>query len=258
MSPLGRTPSWRLRRRATVVATSLALARAAAHRGAARAGLGSVRRPDRAGGRGALAASARSAAGPLLGRHAARSRLVLSQAGPARRDAASARRARADGPLALLGGRDRLRRRAGARVHAAGAGPPRRQPHLPPAPRRDLSPAGQPRRFPTPDLRQTALPANAEILILWQMALSGRNAGARRSSRRSAGWARPWRSIASPGTSVRPRAARSCSPGWPVASLPGVVLQATTAQNDLTTAFFRRARSSSPARDWRSGARATS
>ena len=39
--------------------------------------------------------------------------------------------------------------------------------------------------FDTADLRLTAHPANAEILILWQMAVSGRNAGAPAAAGRS-------------------------------------------------------------------------
>jgi 4-amino-4-deoxy-L-arabinose transferase-like glycosyltransferase len=90
--------------------------------------------------------------------------------------------------------------------------------------------------FPTPDLRQTALPANAEILVLWQFAMLG---GA---------WAPPleqtlaWlgatlavfrlaRDVGAPGRSAAFAALA-------FASLPGVLLQATTNQNDLTTAFF--------------------
>jgi hypothetical protein len=90
--------------------------------------------------------------------------------------------------------------------------------------------------FPTPDLRQTALPANAEILILWQMVLSGRNAGA--PLWQVLCWVGTtlavFRLARDVGASVRPAAFASLA----FASFPAVVLQATTAQNDLTTAFF--------------------
>jgi hypothetical protein len=90
--------------------------------------------------------------------------------------------------------------------------------------------------FPTPDLRQTALPANAEILTLWQMAVSGRNAGA--PFLQVIAWLGTalgvYRLARHVGAGLRPAAFA----GLAFASLPAVVLQTTAAQNDLTTAFF--------------------
>jgi hypothetical protein len=90
--------------------------------------------------------------------------------------------------------------------------------------------------FPTPDLRQTALPANAEILILWQMVLSGRNGGA--ALLQVLCWVGTtlavFRLARDLGAPLRPAAFASLA----FASFPAVVLQATTAQNDLTAAFF--------------------
>ncbi|MET0554250.1 MAG: glycosyltransferase family 39 protein, partial [Vicinamibacteria bacterium] len=90
--------------------------------------------------------------------------------------------------------------------------------------------------FPTPDLRQTALPANAEILTLWQMAVSGRNAGA--PFLQLIAWLGTalgvYRLARHVGAGLRPAAFA----GLAFASLPAVVLQTTAAQNDLTTAFF--------------------
>ena len=90
--------------------------------------------------------------------------------------------------------------------------------------------------FNTGDLRLTAHPANAEILILWQIAVSGLNAGG--PLLQVPCWlgsalavARLARDL---GAGVRP----ASFAGLAFASLPGVVLQATTAQNDLTMAFF--------------------
>lgn len=90
--------------------------------------------------------------------------------------------------------------------------------------------------FDTADLRLTTHPANAEIVILWQMAVWGRNAapgllqvlcwlGATLAVSRFA------RDL---GAGVRP----ALFAGLAFGSLPAVVLQATTAQNDLTMAFF--------------------
>lgn len=90
--------------------------------------------------------------------------------------------------------------------------------------------------FPTPDLRQTALPANAEMLILWQMALSGQNAGA--TLWQLLCWVGTtlavFRLARDVGAPLRPAAFAALA----FASFPAVVLQATTAQNDLTVAFF--------------------
>jgi hypothetical protein len=90
--------------------------------------------------------------------------------------------------------------------------------------------------FDTADLRLTAHPANAEILILWQMAVSGRNAAP--GLLQVLCWLGSMVAVArfarDLGAGVRP----ALFAGLAFASLPGVVLQATTAQNDLTMTFF--------------------
>jgi hypothetical protein len=90
--------------------------------------------------------------------------------------------------------------------------------------------------FPTPDLRQTALPVDAEILVLWQTVLSGRLLGAPLAQ-----------VLCWLGTSLAVfRLARDLGAdlrgaafaGLAFASLPVVVLETTTVQNDLVMAFF--------------------
>lgn len=90
--------------------------------------------------------------------------------------------------------------------------------------------------FPTPDLRQTALPANAEMLTLWQMAISGRNFGT--PLVQALCWLGAILAVYRLARDVGARMRPAIFAGLAFASLPGVVLQATTAQNDLTTAFF--------------------
>jgi 4-amino-4-deoxy-L-arabinose transferase-like glycosyltransferase len=90
--------------------------------------------------------------------------------------------------------------------------------------------------FDTADLRLTAHPANAEILILWQMAVWGRNAapGLLQVLCWLSSMVAVSRLARDLGAGVRP----ALFAGLAFASLPGVVLQATTAQNDLTMTFF--------------------
>jgi hypothetical protein len=90
--------------------------------------------------------------------------------------------------------------------------------------------------FSTPDLRQTVLPANAEILVLWHMAISGRNAGA--PLVQAICWLGAILAVYRLARDVGARMRPALFAGLAYASLPGVVLQATTAQNDLTTTFF--------------------
>jgi hypothetical protein len=91
-------------------------------------------------------------------------------------------------------------------------------------------------KFDTADLRLTTHPANAEILILWQMAVSGRNAVAPLLQVLS--WIGSAVAVARLARDLGAGARPAAFAGLAFASLPGVVLQATTAQNDLTMAFF--------------------
>lgn len=90
--------------------------------------------------------------------------------------------------------------------------------------------------FPTPDLRQTALPANAEILALWQMAVSRRNAGA--PLVQAIAWLGAALAVFRLARTIGAGGRQAAFAGLAFASLPGVVLQTTAVQNDLTTAFF--------------------
>jgi hypothetical protein len=90
--------------------------------------------------------------------------------------------------------------------------------------------------FNTADLRLTAHPANAEILILWQMAVSGLNAGG--PLLQVLAWLGSVLAVARLARDLGAGVRAAAFSGLAFASLPGVVLQATTAQNDLTMAFF--------------------
>ncbi len=90
--------------------------------------------------------------------------------------------------------------------------------------------------YSTPDLRETLFPANSEILILWQWALWPAEA--------TAGLVQLLAWVAS-GLAVFGIAARlgharpaSAFAGLVFMSFPGVLLQASTTQNDLLTASF--------------------
>jgi hypothetical protein len=91
-------------------------------------------------------------------------------------------------------------------------------------------------KFDTADLRLTTHPANAEILILWQMAVSGWNGGA--PLLQVLCWVGTAAAVSRLARDLGAGARPAAFAGLAFASLPGVVLQATTAQNDLTMAFF--------------------
>jgi hypothetical protein len=90
--------------------------------------------------------------------------------------------------------------------------------------------------FDTADLRLTSHPANAEILILWQMAVSGLNAGG--PLLQVLCWLGSAIAVSRLARDLGAGVRSAAFAGLAFASLPGVVLQATTAQNDLTMAFF--------------------
>ena len=90
--------------------------------------------------------------------------------------------------------------------------------------------------FDTADLRLTTHPANAEILILWQMAVSGLNAGG--PLLQVLCWLGSAVAVSRLARDLGAGGRPAAFAGLAFASLPGLVLQATTAQNDLTMAFF--------------------
>ena len=93
-------------------------------------------------------------------------------------------------------------------------------------------------QFPTPDLRLTILPANAEILIAWQAVLlrSDRTAGLVQWM----SWCGCMVAVYELARSFTPRRAREPALLAALAFVlfPQVLLQSTTTQNDLTNAFF--------------------
>jgi 4-amino-4-deoxy-L-arabinose transferase-like glycosyltransferase len=90
--------------------------------------------------------------------------------------------------------------------------------------------------FTTPDLRQTVLPANAEILILWSAVLLRHDAAANLVQWCS--WVASLVAVFGLARLLGFAAARSLFAALAFGAFPAVVLQATSTQNDLVMAFF--------------------
>lgn len=90
--------------------------------------------------------------------------------------------------------------------------------------------------YTTPDLRETAFPANSEILILWQLALWPAEATA--GLVQLLAWAASGAAIFGIGRQLGSSAPASALAALAFMSFPAVLLQASTTQNDLLTACF--------------------
>jgi hypothetical protein len=87
-----------------------------------------------------------------------------------------------------------------------------------------------------PDLRLTVMPANAELLILWQVALLRHDLTAGLVQWMS--WVGTMLAVFGIGREAGLPRARAAFGALAFGALPAAVLQATSVQNDLTTAFF--------------------
>ena len=90
--------------------------------------------------------------------------------------------------------------------------------------------------FDTPDLRQTILPPNAELLILWQVVLLRHDHTA--GLVQWLAWAGGIVAVLGLARQLGFSRRQSVFAGLAFACLPGIVLQSSSTQNDLTQAFF--------------------